>query len=232
MCGEHRIRIYCHWLGRGSSPHVRGTLRKVVRRHRPSGIIPACAGNTGPAWMQQLGRRDHPRMCGEHHARQEHRRPVGGSSPHVRGTQVLYSKYGGTEVDHPRMCGEHAAVLMLRMVCLGSSPHVRGTPVIARRGSATAGIIPACAGNTDAGLFRRIPDRDHPRMCGEHWPVHVTAIIHPGSSPHVRGTLAGCLTGLPFPGIIPACAGNTLFQACPCDVAGDYPHMCGEHRTL
>ena len=31
-------------------------------------------------------------------------------------------------------------------------------------------------------------------------------------------------------GIIPACAGNTLFQACPCDVAGDHPRMCGEHE--
>ena len=50
-------------------------------------------------------RRDHPRMCGEHHAVS--------SGPHPAG-------------DHPRMCGEHLSFMAFLMVSAGSSPHVRG----------------------------------------------------------------------------------------------------------
>ena len=30
------------------------------------------------------------------------------------------------------------------------------------------GIIPACAGSTSAIAYYSCPERDHPRMCGEH----------------------------------------------------------------
>ena len=46
MCGEHgffRTIVIEH---RGSSPHVRGTPERFGHRPEPTGIIPACAGNT------------------------------------------------------------------------------------------------------------------------------------------------------------------------------------------
>ena len=71
-----------------------------------------------------------------------------GSSPHVRGAQVIESgaeRFGGiipacagstsrpkinhgAAEDHPRMCGEHAAMTLDVYADLGSSPHVRGAP--------------------------------------------------------------------------------------------------------
>ena len=53
--------------------------------------------------------------------------------------------------DHPRMRGEHLYGAKLNGVVLGSSPHARGTLFKHRPGAATAGIIPACAGNTFTG---------------------------------------------------------------------------------
>ena len=73
----------------------------------------------------------------------------GGSSPHVRGAQLVQlgaGRAGGIipacagstgqiidcglqSRDHPRMCGEHIAVSTLLSNPVGSSPHVRGAPV-------------------------------------------------------------------------------------------------------
>ena len=72
-------------------------------------------------------RRDHPRMCGEHHAVS--------SGPHPAG-------------DHPRMCGEHLSFMAFLMVSAGSSPHVRGAPRVEGLEPEKSGIIPACAGST------------------------------------------------------------------------------------
>ena len=72
-------------------------------------------------------RRDHPRMCGEHHAVS--------SGPHPAG-------------DHPRMCGEHLSFMAFLMVSAGSSPHVRGARHCRDHVTYSCGIIPACAGST------------------------------------------------------------------------------------
>ena len=86
MCGEHTGDQYDCKPGKGSSPHVRGTLIGRGRGAAAAGIIPACAGNTRNYRSRSCSRRDHPRMCGEH----DHRRllswSISGSSPHVRGT--------------------------------------------------------------------------------------------------------------------------------------------------
>ena len=46
MCGEHARRSLQHGQGKGSSPHVRGALRRISRWKLHRGIIPACAGST------------------------------------------------------------------------------------------------------------------------------------------------------------------------------------------
>ena len=105
MCGEHKSMAFCVGTLRGSSPHVRGALVWSCPYCGHSGIIPACAGSTRYSTTGKQGRRDHPRMCGEHHAVS--------SGPHPAG-------------DHPRMCGEHLSFMAFLMVSAGSSPHVRG----------------------------------------------------------------------------------------------------------
>ena len=52
-----------------------------------------------------------------------------------------------------------------------------------------------------------------------------------GSSPRMRGTLAGTIPVDAVQGIIPAYAGNT-FSATPTPTStGDHPRACGEHTT-
>ena len=130
ICGEHRGHCQGGFHGWGSSPHMRGTRPKAFPLSEWTRIIPAYAGNTcnsrcvmEPIW-------DHPRICGEHlvHALVEF---LGtGSSPHMRGTQILVQPdqpstgiipaYAGNTTscprypcrcrDHPRICGEHPPV--------------------------------------------------------------------------------------------------------------------------
>ena len=66
MRGEHLLSGQAQGRAPGSSPHARGT--PAVRRSEsvPSGIIPACAGNTSLSLDRRRKRRDHPRMRGEH----------------------------------------------------------------------------------------------------------------------------------------------------------------------
>ncbi len=111
--------------------------------------------------------------------------------------------------DHPRIRGEHTGPGLGENGRLGSSPHSRGTQSKPLRQRDRRRIIPAFAGNTQAGSNITLHREDHPRIRGEHrcwitpkWPLA-------GSSPHSRGT--PILIGLVAtePGIIPAFAGNT-----------------------
>ena len=106
---------------------------------------------------------------------------------------------------------------------------MRGTPACSPRTRSRTGIIPACAGNTPRrhGRWRR--DRDHPRVCGEHDEASAKTLLKSGSSPRVRGTLFQPTSGRPDPGIIPACAGNTVRRTPATAEPGDHPRVCGEH---
>ena len=48
-------------------------------------------------------------------------------------------------------------------------------------------------------------------MRGEHNDKTMLRFWDTGSSPHARGTHWAADFGLRYPGIIPACAGNTIF---------------------
>ncbi len=76
----------------------------------------------------------------------------------------------------------------------------------------TYGIIPAYAGNTIEVFDSGNPDRDHPRICGEHCATAFTMFSVSGSSPHMRGTLTCLEITQAKHGIIPAYAGNTVLQ--------------------
>jgi len=66
MRGEHsqpEIPALCLL---GSSPHARGTQELAQSAPTPTGIIPACAGNTVQTSIDKDRAKDHPRMRGEH----------------------------------------------------------------------------------------------------------------------------------------------------------------------
>ena len=168
-------------------------------------------------------------MCGEHSQSGWRWGPSWGSSPRVRGTPrnisatmcmagIIPACAGNTSNslspismsrDHPRVCGEHSGIGTANVTAKGSSPRVRGTHGNRGWSSGDDGIIPACAGNTRAGLSLWRYPRDHPRVCGEHHCKHTRCATPMGSSPRVRGTPIGTCPNCPRRGIIPACAGNT-----------------------
>ena len=229
MCGEHDTRGIRRLHNSGSSPRVRGTRCAPSKPVHLTGIIPACAGNTGSAILNGLLNGDHPRVCGEHPWRGLSRFLVLGSSPRVRGTLcaamisscitgIIPACAGNTQItllpgrsprDHPRVCGEHWAVFRAIMRLAGSSPRVRGTLAFVPLAVFHRGIIPACAGNTRWCPGRSADDGDHPRVCGEHCMAVASLVDVSGSSPRVRGTLWRVVCYVRGRGIIPACAGNT-----------------------
>ena len=172
-------------------------------------------------------------MRGEHsHMTTSSETPTG-SSPHARGARMEKTKVtyvdgiipacaGSTprarhrdvhRRDHPRMRGEHSPERQSRTNQLGSSPHARGALHRLVGRVDVVGIIPACAGSTfhtRAGANSR---RDHPRMRGEHSPLHDRTFSPTGSSPHARGALVYEMCRLNPSGIIPACAGSTSRRA-------------------
>ena len=187
-CGEHVIVSVVLLSSSGSSPRMRGTLRRRGINPQAAGIIPAHAGNTVSAWPVHGSIRDHPRACGEHRTQRVCADTERGSSPRMRGTPwidrvrgvqagIIPAHAGNTarkaprtspRRDHPRACGEHTICIMMSMQSGGSSPRMRGTRA-GRMGYATGhGIIPAHAGNTVQHEVRSIAFGDHPRACGEH----------------------------------------------------------------
>ena len=172
-----------------------------------------------------------------------------GSSPRVRGTRV---RHGGGDVssgiipacagntvtvevksvivgDHPRVCGEHYKHRGSITPNPGSSPRVRGTLGAGNLPMQPYGIIPACAGNTRYRLESFPQSRDHPRVCGEHYTQATKTDEHLGSSPRVRGTPERRRRRKRRHGIIPACAGNTIWLIRVPYTARDHPRVCGEH---
>ena len=194
------------------------------------GIIPAHAGSTSRTARSSGCPRDHPRACGEHLAElRAFIYPVG-SSPRMRGAQVVLADLGTIEriipahagstryifcfiacaQDHPRACGEHGSSVKSNTIYTGSSPRMRGALGNCDLITIAPGIIPAHAGSTVLYSFYRNRGRDHPRACGEHIRGRTHRVPCLGSSPRMRGAqpLVGVLHVLH--GIIPAHAGSTL----------------------
>ena len=208
---------------------MRGARNADVSAFDIGGIIPACAGSTGHVCGVAVRLGDHPRMCGEHKARNAYVAADRGIIPACAGSTACRSPVIRLEWDHPRMCGEHIALWQCRLWQEGSSPHVRGAPAEQTSVCRTRWIIPACAGSTRRKLMDVCHAKDHPRMCGEHKGRSGIQGRHRGSSPHVRG--APLLSALPsrVRGIIPACAGSTGRRRSPRPSWRDHPRMCGEH---
>ena len=200
--------------------------RTVVSR-----IIPAYAGNTGSMCEAVPESQDHPRLRGEHMADRMRTTFVEGSSPLTRGTLHLPGGGLGLIRDHPRLRGEHVTRGHPKRTRRGSSPLTRGTPHIGQIIPMSHGIIPAYAGNTETRISSRAIAGDHPRLRGEH-PTSTCPPAEPtGSSPLTRGTLSGWQEMRRDQRIIPAYAGNTIYDLPMRDIKRDHPRLRGEHTN-
>ena len=195
------------------------------------------------------GKKDHPRIRGEH--TNVPRAQIGGqgSSPHTRGARRprgriaricrIIPAYAGSTApkpmapaarpDHPRIRGEHCPFPKALLPWTGSSPHTRGALAEGGGFGVDRGIIPAYAGSTPTRSRKRNLGRDHPRIRGEHrLAAKLLKALH-GSSPHTRGALRQ--QHLPRPGsrIIPAYAGSTPEGLWWLRSIPDHPRIRGEH---
>ena len=248
-CGEHTLRSLWVSSSIGSSPRMRGAHTGQYAPTDDTRIIPADAGSTGFRAILFRPDPDHPRGCGEHNHDYPDAAVREGSSPRMRGARWRDSPCslppriipadagstknrdtpGGLQRDHPRGCGEHSSMMICVYAQLGSSPRMRGAPCCPGGDSQAQGIIPADAGST---VLQDIYDhdcRDHPRGCGEHTASPVDICSPEGSSPRMRGALAGRLGLIRRSRIIPADAGSTPVRMWTADPDEDHPRGCGEH---
>ena len=188
-------------------------------------------------------------MCGEHPARSIASFHCLGSSPRVRGTLgkariigdmggIIPARAGNTTEwtpcrcrtwDHPRVCGEHGTGSEGFAGIPGSSPRARGTRPDRVPSARGLRIIPACAGNTNTVHTIIGGNWDHPRVRGEHAQRLPSESTPMGSSPRARGTRCGQDFRHREPGIIPACAGNTIGRSNCVMHPKDHPRVRGEH---
>ena len=214
---------------RGSSPRVRGKLRRPPAKTPVTRIIPARAGQTSPPCRDCRAHPDHPRACGANSSTRPRKARNAGSSPRVRGKQVLPvrrglrlriipARAGQTKAhrtvsrncsDHPRACGANGPPRPDSTPPTGSSPRVRGKHDIFSKGGFVGRIIPARAGQTRRSSCRYESRPDHPRACGANGHSQSCSHNPSGSSPRVRGKLHRAADRVGWRRIIPARAGQT-----------------------
>ena len=144
--GEKKVDAIPLLTGKGSPPHARGKVCKVVKVSRRRRITPARAGKRSLSGGETTGRRDHPRTRGEkwHDGHRKTTKP--GSPPHARGkgnyvksagrlARITPAHAGKSEPagrsrrgkeDHPRTRGEKRLRHFIYRPEPGSPPHTRG----------------------------------------------------------------------------------------------------------
>ena len=227
--GEHVVSEFGPDGDLGSSPPARGARRPGHRHQGRDRIIPACAGSTSSVGKMIAWPRDHPRLRGEHGFTDAGYSNAEGSSPPARGAReptggspdlfrIIPACAGSTRrcsesswwrTDHPRLRGEHRSSSVNAVAEIGSSPPARGAPLSNLHCHEHCGIIPACAGSTQAADHSTTTGEDHPRLRGEHRRRQPMPARLRGSSPPARGAPQHDLGLHPVGRIIPACAGST-----------------------
>ena len=186
--GEH---TQCYFNAQhcvGSPPPTRGTLFFFMPIQLKFRITPAYAGNTilGEILCRQV--RDHPRLRGEHVARQDSLIKETGITPAYAGNTAIINIHIIVFQDHPRLRGEHLDFFRYVIKHIGSPPPTRGTLIITVYIQRQARITPAYAGNTLLNLPMNLIVWDHPRLRGEHTILTKQEQLKMGSPPPTRGT--------------------------------------------
>ena len=131
------------------------------------GITPACAGNTGILFGNNLPGTDHPRLRGEY-AITYSDDLTGRITPACAGNTIHSISKSVIFWDHPRLRGEYIYLSQSQALYLGSPPLARGILRNSLFIKLLIGITPACAGNTSLCSARLLLFRDHPRLRGEY----------------------------------------------------------------
>ena len=129
------------------------------------------------------------------------------------------------------MRGEQELVQRQECVTIGSSPHARGTVTRPSGQFMKWRFIPACAGNSGQGTWKRRWSPVHPRMRGEQNAAEYRTECHHGSSPHARGTAHTHDHDDAIDRFIPACAGNSRTHPETPRLPPVHPRMRGEQRS-
>ena len=129
------------------------------------------------------------------------------------------------------MCGAYVFGPYWSSSLRGSSPRVRGLLPQLLQFCGVGGIIPACAGLTLLCFCIRVLPGDHPRVCGAYFSSSSSLCCVLGSSPRVRGLTSVDQLLTAGSGIIPACAGLTVFLSTLLCNAWDHPRVCGAYVT-
>ena len=228
-CGEQWCPSDPSNLSAGSSPCMRGTAKISVVGVEHRRFIPAHAGNSECQGLCERSISVHPRTCGEQSVQGTAARSGVGSSPRMRGTagtgsppdhrQRFIPAHAGNSRPptnlpklppvHPRACGEQSSLVAATSRAAGSSPRMRGTVPADVYVLLVERFIPAHAGNRARPHARPPGSAVHPRACGEQpRNVKVKRGIC-GSSPRMRGTVAGKHGAELRLRFIPAHAGNS-----------------------
>ncbi len=126
------------------------------------------------------------------------------------------------------MCGEKGALAGWAAARAGSPPRVRGKALQAIPAIMSEGITPACAGKRIGRLQCRTSRKDHPRVCGEKFPVTVPDETVLGSPPRMRGKVENTVEKHTDHRITPAYAGKSYAPAFSFPILEDHPRVCGE----
>ena len=91
-------------------------------------------------------------------------------------------------------------------------------------------ITPAHAGKRGGADMTQMPEKDHPRACGEKQKNCPLVSVIWGSPPRMRGKALFLSVLWVTSGITPAHAGKRGRQACSIAGSEDHPRACGEKR--
>ena len=217
------------WRCRGSSPLTRGKPRRIFRRVRRPGLIPAHAGKTSLAGPFNGEDGAHPRSRGENVAVLACGGVDLGSSPLTRGKQNRVPCKPGDAGLIPAHAGKTVRSGTRRRRA-GAHPRSRGENLAnALRVIADERLIPAHAGKTPLGSALLGTVRAHPRSRGENELGKRRVEGVKGSSPLTRGKRRRMDRRRARRRLIPAHAGKTVADLVDREETGAHPRSRGEN---
>ena len=152
---------------------------------------------------------DHPRACGEKPPTCRNSCLSLGSPPRVRGKAAARPIMNPCSGITPARAGKSSRLPPPSIPPRGSPPRVRGKASARSGRHLRGGITPARAGKRLQISVVSMAGRDHPRACGEKFPLWFARWSILGSPPRVRGKEAAAPAQQYVPGITPARAGNS-----------------------
>ena len=210
---------------------MRGKQRRGVQCNERFRITPARAGKTAYREAHRARKEDHPRACGENQLLCSDLPLPGRITPARAGKTLRPAAEHWRRKDHPRACGENLQSRELFRRIGGSPPRVRGKHAAKPVHDSVQGITPARAGKTGSLGSSCLPQKDHPRACGENASSGTWAGKSRGSPPRVRGKHLYSTLPPSTGRITPARAGKTRTSTVARFASKDHPRACGENMA-